>query len=89
VDELAQLVQKARAGNPDAEAALHARYQRFVERRLAQTRDRRNWFWLTELEDAVQETFIHFFAALREGKFVFEARRGSRASSSTPRGSSP
>lgn len=71
-EELAALVKKVRARDPAAEAALHGRYRRFVERRLAEARERRNWFWLDDQEDAVQETFVSFFAAVRDGRFAFE-----------------
>jgi RNA polymerase sigma factor (sigma-70 family) len=71
-DELAELVRRVRARDTAAEAALHARFRRFVEHRLREARTRRNWFWLDDLDDAVQEVFIQFFAALRAGKFIFE-----------------
>jgi RNA polymerase sigma factor (sigma-70 family) len=72
LDELAALIKRVRAKDASAEAEVHARFRRFVERRLAEARSRRNWFWLEELDDAVQEVFIHFFQAVRDGKFVFE-----------------
>ena len=65
--ELAELVKRVRARDSTAETALHARFRRFVEHRLKDARLRRNWFWLDDQEDAVQEVFIHFFAALRAG----------------------
>src|SRR2546423_10169395 len=68
LDPLAALIQRVRAKDGSAEADLHGRYRRFVERRLAEGRARRNWFWLEELDDAVQEVFIHFFQAIRDGK---------------------
>lgn len=70
--ELASLVERVRARDAAAEEALHERYRRFVERRLSEARRRRNWFWLDDLEDAVQEVFVQFFTSLREGKFAFE-----------------
>ncbi len=72
MDELASLLQRVRSKDAQAESELHARYRRFVERRLAEGRARRNWFWLEELDDAVQEVFLHFFEAVRGGKFVYE-----------------
>ncbi|MEZ0230095.1 MAG: hypothetical protein ACAI25_15840, partial [Planctomycetota bacterium] len=72
MDDLAALIKRVRAKDGSAESELHGRYRRFVERRLAEARERRNWFWLEELDDAVQEVFIHFFQAVREGKFAFE-----------------
>jgi len=72
LEPLAALIQRVRAKDGSAESELHGRYRRFVERRLAEARERRNWFWLEELDDAVQEVFIHFFQAIRAGKFVFE-----------------
>lgn len=74
-DELADLVERARGRDPEAEAALYARYQRFVRRRLAETRSRRNWFWLTDLDSAVQDVFTQFFTALRGEKFSYEGER--------------
>ncbi len=72
MDDLAALVKRVRAKDASAESELHGRYRRFVERRLAEARERRNWFWLEDLDDAVQEVFIHFYQAVREGKFAFE-----------------
>lgn len=73
--ELAELV--ARAGDRDAEAerTLYDRYRRFVHRRLEGARRKRNWFWLTDVDEAAQEVFSQFFIALREGKFTFEGER--------------
>lgn len=72
MDPLAALLKRVRAKDGSAETELHGRFRRFVERRLAEARDRRNWFWLEELDDAVQEVFIHFFQAVRDGKFTYE-----------------
>ena len=51
-EELRDLVEDARRGAREAENRLVRRYARFVERRLARLKRARNWFWLTELEDA-------------------------------------
>ncbi len=72
MEDLAALLGRVREKDASAESELHARYRRFVERRLKEARARRNWFWLEETDDAVQEVFLHFFQAVREGKFVFE-----------------
>lgn len=72
MDQLAALVRRVRAKDSTAEAELFARYRRFIERRLAEARARRNWFWLEELDDAVQEVFVQFFQSVRDGKFVYE-----------------
>ncbi|MBL4848671.1 MAG: sigma-70 family RNA polymerase sigma factor [Planctomycetes bacterium] len=71
-EELKALIEGAAKGESEAEEALYTRYQRFVTRRLTETRSRRNWFWLTDLESAVQDVFVQFFKAVREGKFSFE-----------------
>ncbi len=71
-DPIAALVKRVRAKDAAAEGELFGRYRRFVERRLSEARSRRNWFWLEELDDAVQEVFIQFFQSVRDGKFVFE-----------------
>ncbi|MGE0706765.1 MAG: RNA polymerase sigma factor [Planctomycetota bacterium] len=73
--ELGELVERAAQGEDAAETALWRRYQRFVRRRLAETKARRNWFWLTDLESAEQDVFAQFFLALREGKFRFEGEQ--------------
>ncbi len=72
---LSELVARACEDDAPAQAALFERYRGFVHRRLAASRRRRNWFWLDDLDDAVQETFMQFFAALREGKFRYESER--------------
>jgi len=71
-DALAALVGRARERDPAAEAELHDRLRPFVRRRLEEARARRNWFWLTDLEEATQDVLTSFFAALREGKFAYE-----------------
>lgn len=73
--ELEHLLSRARAADPAAEGAVYERFQRFVERRVGEARTRRNWFWLEDLEGAVQEVFAQFFRALREGKFEWKGRR--------------
>jgi len=72
LDELAALLKRVRAKEGPAESELHARYRRFVERRLAEAKKKRNWFWLEDLDDAVQEVFLHFYEAVRQGKFTYE-----------------
>ncbi len=72
LDELAALLKRVRARDGTAETELHARYRRFVERRLAEARERRNWFWLEDLDDAIQEVFLQFYESVRQGKFVYE-----------------
>ena len=73
--ELEALLKRAKARNAEAETELHDRFRRFVWRRLDETRIRRNWFWLTDLESAVQEVFTQFFKALWAGQFAYEGRR--------------
>lgn len=70
-DQVREIVVEASRGSKDAEAALYKRYVRFVERRLAAAKRKRNWFWLTELEDAVQDIFVQFFSAIKKGRFHF------------------
>jgi RNA polymerase sigma factor (sigma-70 family) len=71
--DLGELVVAAKRGSQDAESQLYQRYYRFVERRMADAKRRRNWFWLTDLEDAVQDVFIQFFGALKSGRFQFQS----------------
>ncbi|MDF1663597.1 MAG: sigma-70 family RNA polymerase sigma factor [Planctomycetota bacterium] len=71
--DLPEVVSAACSGSQDAEAQLYRRYYRFVERRMADARRRRNWFWLTDLDDAVQDVFIQFFQALKSGRFEFKS----------------
>lgn len=70
--ELGAWVEAAARGESEAEGLLYERYLRFVTRRLTETRSRRNWFWLTDIESVVQDVFVQFFKALKEGKFTFE-----------------
>jgi RNA polymerase sigma factor (sigma-70 family) len=72
--DLADLVERAQAREAGAERELHDRFRRFVHRRLEEARRRRNWFWLTDVEAAVQEVFSQFFTALRGGKFAFQGK---------------
>lgn len=72
MDELAALMKRVRAKDARAESEVFERKRRFVERRLKEARERRNWFWLEELDDAVQEVFVQFFSAVRDGKFAYE-----------------
>lgn len=74
-EALRDLLERAGERNADAETELHDRYRSFVQRRLEEARSRRNWFWLTDIESAVQEVFAQFFRALWAGKFTFEGRR--------------
>lgn len=74
-EALEALLERAKAKDAAAETDLHDRYRRFVRRRLEETRKRRNWFWLVDVESAVQEVFAQFFKALREGKFTYEGPR--------------
>ena len=60
---LEALLERAKARDAAAETELHDRYRRFVRRRLEETRKRRNWFWLVDVESAVQEVFAQFFKA--------------------------
>lgn len=69
--DLAALVERARGGERAAEGELYERYEGFVRARLREARARRNWFWLTSVEDAVQDVFVQFFKALREGRFAY------------------
>lgn len=71
-EPIESLVARARGGEEEAQGALFTRYEPFVRRRLAEARRARNWFWLTDLDDAVQETFAQFFGALRGEKFRYE-----------------
>lgn len=71
-DELERLIAAARGGDKQAEGELYKRYRRFVERRLESARRRRNWFWLTDLDDAIQDVFIQFYGALKKGRFEFK-----------------
>jgi DNA-directed RNA polymerase specialized sigma24 family protein len=71
--DLGELVTAAIRGSTEAESQLYQRFYRFVERRMAGARRRRNWFWLTDLEDAVQDVFIQFFGALKSGRFHFQS----------------
>ncbi|MCA8926329.1 MAG: sigma-70 family RNA polymerase sigma factor [Planctomycetes bacterium] len=75
-DPLAELVAQAQAGEPQAEGALYERLRPFLARRLRETRSRRNWFWLTDLDDAVNRVFAQFFLALRAGKFTYRDATG-------------
>jgi RNA polymerase sigma factor (sigma-70 family) len=72
---LASLVERAIAGEEPAESELYERFRTFVRRRVTEARARRNWFWLTDIDSAVQEVFTQFFKALRGGKFTYEGRR--------------
>jgi DNA-directed RNA polymerase specialized sigma24 family protein len=74
-EELGELVARAALQEATAETALYERYQRFVRRRLGETKARRNWFWLTDLDSAVQDVFTQFFLSLRDGKFHYEGQR--------------
>lgn len=72
---LGALVSLAKARDAAAETQLHDRFRPFLRRRLQEARSRRNWFWLTDIESAVQDVFAQFFKALREGKFTYEGQR--------------
>lgn len=71
--DLPEIVAAACSGSQEAESQLYQRYYRFVERRMADARRRRNWFWLTDLDDAVQDVFIQFFQALKSDRFQFKS----------------
>lgn len=75
-DSLADLVAQSREGNPRAEEAIHEQLRPFLARRLREARARRNWFWLTDLDDVVNRVFAQFFLALRDGKFDYRDRTG-------------
>jgi DNA-directed RNA polymerase specialized sigma24 family protein len=72
---LAALLRRVAARDAAAESELCARFWPFVRKRVEEARRRRNWFWLTDVEGVVQEVFIQFFTAQREGKFAFEGKR--------------
>lgn len=71
---LGQLVARAQAGDQAAADALFGWLGPFVRRRLVEARARRNWFWLTDLEGAVQDVATQFFQALRDGRYRYEGR---------------
>lgn len=75
-DPLAELVERARAEDSEAEGAIYERMRPFVARRLREARARRNWFWLNDLDDAVNRVFAQFFLALRAGKFSYRDATG-------------
>ena len=74
-DVLAARIARAKEQDPRAEEELYAGFRGFVKRRLQGTALRRNWFWLRDIDEAVQEVFVHFFRALRAGKFTFMGRQ--------------
>ncbi|MEZ6184854.1 MAG: sigma-70 family RNA polymerase sigma factor [Planctomycetota bacterium] len=73
---MGDLVARAQGGDPRAEEAIHEQLRPFLTRRLREARARRNWFWLTDLDDAVNRVFAQFFLALRAGKFEFRDPTG-------------
>lgn len=72
---LRALLRRVAAREAAAETELCARLWPFVRRRVEDARRRRNWFWLSDVEGVVQEVFVQFFAAQREGKFAFEGKK--------------
>lgn len=42
---------------------------------MAGARRRRNWFWLTDPEDVVQDVLTQFIQAVRDGKFRYDGER--------------
>jgi DNA-directed RNA polymerase specialized sigma24 family protein len=67
-----ELVERARQGDGPAQTRLHDRLRPFVRRRLREAKARRNWFWLTDEDAAVQDVLIQFFQALEDGRFSYE-----------------
>ncbi len=73
---LETLLQRARAGEEPARGELYERYVAAVRARVRHGKRRRNWFWLEEEEDVVQEVFARFFSALDEGKYAHRDEDG-------------
>ncbi len=76
VEPLAELVQRARAGAAEARTELYERFADHVLRRIRYGARRRNWFWLDDEDDIVQEVFARFFAALDRGQYAHRDEDG-------------
>jgi len=72
---LERLVSDARRGDRGAEEALVERLLPFLRRRVAGARRRRNWFWLSDPEDLVQDVLTQFVQAVRDGRFEYAGER--------------
>lgn len=66
------------AGDAAAWSALLERYRPFVLGRLRQARKTRNWFWLTELDDVVQDVLVQFYEAVQQGRFTYRDEHALR-----------
>lgn len=78
VEPLAMLIQRARAGEQTARAALYEQFAGHVLRRVRYGRRRRNWFWLDDEDDVLQEVFARFFSALDQGQYAHRDEDGLR-----------
>lgn len=71
MSELESWLAAVERGDPQAEAAIPERLRRFVTARLRRAAARRNWFWLTDLDEVAQEVLVRFVVAVREGRFRY------------------
>lgn len=68
-------VAEALAGGREAQDEVLAALRPLLLRRVEDARRRRNWFWLDDPEEVVQEAAAQLLAAWRGGKFAYEGWR--------------
>lgn len=62
------------APTPTSEPPLEQRLERlrpWLRRRVQSAKQRRNWFWLTDLDELVQEVCVRFWQAVADQRFEY------------------
>lgn len=72
--EWGRLVDGTLEGDPRAARRLDRALRPFVRRRLRESKRRRNWFWIRDLEETTADVLAQFYEALTEGRFTYEGR---------------
>lgn len=68
-----ELMALLKRGAPEAWASFDATWRPWLTERVRRTARVRNWFWVSEPEDLVQEAFALFNQRLIEGRFRFQS----------------
>lgn len=68
-----ELMALLKRGAPEAWASFDAAWRPWLTERVRRTARLRNWFWVSEPEDLVQEAFALFNQRLIEGRFRFQS----------------
>lgn len=68
-----QLMALMRRGDPESWEAFDATWRPWLTDRVRRTARVRNWFWVSEPEDLVQEAFALFNQRLVEGRFRYQS----------------